>query len=546
MISRKALGLLIGLSVSFGAQAATTKYLVKFKSPETFQMVAQNMKAQAFVSPMGQSAPMRLFNTNAGVSEALEHVQLLIVESSDPRAIDSIRNHPAVEMVEKEIMHPAPKIMLTRSAQPSLAARSPRIDRPWGIDMVKAPDAWNTTQGSAVRVMVLDTGVDQNHPALKGQFDAGKNFTGGSANDFKDDVGHGTHVAGTILGAGTNGSVVGVAPKARLLMGKVCSTIGCPSTAIAAGINWAVAEKVDVVNMSLGGSYISAGEKQALAAAEAAGVFIAAASGNDGVGRVSFPAAIDTVSAVGAIEETKTKAQFSQWGPELDVVAPGVNVISAVPMGTGRGATVKVDAGKGLTEVKSAPMVGSPVRKISGTMVYAGLGKTTDVANLDLTGKIAFISRGEIPFKEKLANALSKGAIAMVVFNNVPGLLQGALTEDGSEASIPAVMIEQILGDEVKTVLIGGGSATVDFSIDATDYASFQGTSMASPHVAGVAALIRGANKNLTPKQIREILKSTATALGPNPNNEYGSGLVNANAAVQKALTSAPVYQLAN
>jgi subtilisin family serine protease len=526
--------------MSLGAQAETAKYLVKFKSSQTFDMVTQNMKSEAFRS-FGQATSMRLFNSNIGVNEVLEHVQLLVIESSDSKAIEALKRHPAIEMVEKEIIHPAPKVMLTRSATPTVAASNPRLARPWGIDSVKAPGAWNTTQGQSVRVLVLDTGLDSSHPMISNRFEKGRNFTAGNANDITDEVGHGTHVAGTILG-----DTVGVAPKAKLLMGKVCTTMGCPSSAIAAGINWAVAEKIQVVNMSLGGAFISNGEKQAIAAAEAAGVFIAAASGNDGVGKVSFPAAVDTVCAVGAIDSTTAKAQFSQWGPELDVVAPGVDVISAVPMGTGRGATVQVDTGKGLGIVNSAPMVGSPVRTVSGTMVLAGLGKPTDVANLNLTGKIALVQRGEIPFKDKLAAVLSKGAIAMVVYNNVPGLLQGSLTEDGKEAKIPAVMIEQLLGEEAKKVINGGGIATVSFSIDATDYASLQGTSMASPHVAGVAALIRSANPNLTPAQVRDILKVTANPLGPNPNNEFGSGLVNAEAAVQKALTSAPIFQIAN
>ena len=82
-------------------------------------------------------------------------------------------------------------------------------------------------------------------------------------------------------------------------------------------------------------------------------------------------------------------------------------------------------------------------------------------------------------------------------------------------------------------------------SIDATDYASFQGTSMATPHVAGVAALVRAANKSLTPAQVRDVLKNTATPLGPNDNNEYGRGMVNAEAAVAQAVQGV-AFRLAN
>ena len=548
MIARKAtlLSVVLGFALSITAQAE--KYLVQFKSPQTFEMMAQNMKAQAFLSPMGQMAPMRLFNSNTSVSEALEHVQLLIVESTDAASIESLRRHPAIALVEQEILHPAPEIMSTFSADNGRVSPLPSVKmaRPWGIDSVKAPGAWATTQGEAARVMVLDTGLDKDHPALQERFEEGKNFTGGSPSDFSDDIGHGTHVAGTILAAGTGDTVVGVAPKAKLLMGKVCSSMGCPSTAIAAGINWAVSQKVDVVNMSLGGMLITKGERVAIAAAEAAGVFIAAASGNDGTGRVSFPAAVDTLIAVGAIDVTNIKAAFSQWGPELDVMGPGVDVMSSVPRGTGRGATVKLDTGKGLNIVNSLPLVGSPVRLVGGELVFVGLGKPADMATVNLMGKIALIGRGEIPFKEKVANALAKGAIAAVIYNNVPGLMQGTLSEDGSEAAIPAVMIEQTLGEEVRAILTGGGIASTSMAVEATDYGSFQGTSMATPHVAGVAALIRAANRGLSPLQVREILKSTASALGPNPENEYGSGLVNAEAAVQRAMVSAPVVQLAN
>lgn len=548
------MSLAIGMLLGVAANAAPTKYMVRFKSQDTFQNVVQNVKAAQTFSNFGaEIAPMRLLNTNASVREALEHVQLLIVESDDLRAIESLRRHPAVAMVEQEIFHPLPRPMATWNRnsieleQAPQVSKGVKVDMPWGIHAVKAPAAWTKTEGQMARVLVLDTGLDQNHPALRSRFEKGRNFAGGLATDFSDQVGHGTHVAGTVLASGQGGGLVGVAPKARLLAGKVCSSMGCSSAAIAAGINWAVAEKVDVVNMSLGGSFISETELQAIRAAEAAGVFIAAASGNDGTGRVSFPAAVATITAVGATDINNLKAGFSQWGPELDVVAPGVEVISAVPQGTGRAAVVQVDLGKGMSEVKAVPFVGSPLRTVQAEIVLAGLGKPDDVKNLDLTGKIAFIQRGEIPFKEKVMNVINKGAVAAVIYNNAPGLIQGSLTEDGSEAAIPAAMVEQTLGEQVRALLQNGQQVGFSISVDSSDYASFQGTSMASPHVAGVAALIRAANKSLTPAQVRDVLKATATALSPNGNNEFGSGLVNAEAAVERAGTmSAPLLRVAN
>lgn len=538
MISRKVTALLASILVFSGlAHADSKRYLVSFKSSAAFSSVAQSIKANRLVAP-GVMAPMHLFGSGAVVAQALEHVQLLVVESDNAVAMESLRRHPAVAMVEQEIFHPAPQPMATWSVKSQITnIGNQDIARPWGIDAVKAPLAWLTTKGDGARVMVLDTGLDKEHPAIAANFEKGMNFTGGDASDFTDEVGHGTHVSGTILAAGEPGGLVGVAPMAKLLMGKVCTTQGCSSVAIAGGLDWAVEEHADVVNMSLGGMFLSNAEAQALSRAEAAGVFVAAASGNDGNNRVGYPAAVDTVTAVGAIDSNLVKAEFSQWGPELDVVGPGVDVISSVPRGTGRGATVQVDLdGKGLAVIKSLPFVGSPVLTFeNGDVVAVGLGKPEDFASVDVQGKVALIQRGEIPFKDKVQNAIAAGASGVLVYNNAAGLIQGTLTDDGSEVSIPAAMIEQAVGESAKALLDSGESVKATLAIDRTDYASFQGTSMATPHVAGVAALVRAANKTLTPAQVRDILKSTATALGPNDNNEYGSGLVNSDAAVQLA-----------
>jgi subtilisin family serine protease len=541
------LGMILAV-LSFTAHADGKRYLVKFKNNETFQSVMQSMKAAQFSSPnavfmTNTGGSFHLMNTNAAVTTALDKLNMLVVESNDAAAIKSLRQHPAIALVEEEIIHPAPQPMSTHGTVSVLSTnKTKNVAMPWGIRAVNAPDAWSTTRGAGARVMVLDTGLDIGHPAVKNQLEAGQNFTSFDVNDITDDVGHGTHVSGTILADGLNGGLVGVAPEAKLLMGKVCSAQGCSSIAIAEGINWAVQEKVSVVNMSLGGALMSEGEAQALVAAEQAGVMVVAASGNDGTAKVGYPAAFRTVLAVGAVDSALKKAEFSQYGPELAVVGPGVDVISSVPRGTGRAATVTADLGKGLTEINATPFVGSPLaQKAENEVVFAGLGQPQDFAGINVTGKFALISRGTISFGDKVKNAIAAGAVGVVIYNNVPGLMQGTLTADGSETAIPAAMVEQSIGEAAKQLLAQGQSVRFSMSIDATDYSSFQGTSMATPHVAGVAALVRAANPNLTPDQVRQLLKSTATPLGPNTNNEYGAGLVNAREAVAKAFVGALV-----
>lgn len=540
MKTRKLALFIFAAVLSLGAHASEKRYLVQFKSPQAFKSVLQSMRTANPFSTSSTMTSMKLLNSNAVVGEAFEHLDMLVVETSDPAAISSLRQHPAIGLVEEEIFHPAPKPMATWGNQIQAQHTSKaRMETPWGILAVKAPEAWTTTKGETARVMVLDTGLDVEHIALKGRYEKGRNFAGGSPDDLTDGIGHGSHVAGTILADGLNGALVGVAPEAKLLMGKVCTAMGCSSVAIAGGINWAIDEQVDVINMSLGGMFISHGEALALDRAEQAGVMVIAASGNSGTGSVSYPAAYRSVLAVGAVDSSLVKADFSQWGPQLGVVAPGVDVISSVPRGSGREASVQMDLadGKGLTDVKALPFVGSARgSNMSNELVFANLGKLADFATINVQGKFALISRGEIAFSEKVSNALQAGAVGVVIYNNVPGLLQGTLTEDGSEISAPVVMIEQTVGEQARAALAAGTPIVASMSVQASDYAAFQGTSMACPHVAGVAALVRAANKSLTPAQVRDLLKATATPLGPNLNNEYGAGIVNAQAAVQRAL----------
>jgi subtilisin family serine protease len=563
------------------AQAQTAKrYIIIYKSETGFKQMDNYMKLESS-------------NKAFGLSKSLKNIQMQVIKSSNAAAIEKLKTHPEIEAVVEEIVWPAPKLAshfkvsatpadiihpLNANANPDAFMQTDGT--PWGITAVHAPGAWGLSDaGSKSRVLVIDTGVDVNHEALSQQIEATKNFTAGATGtvdpkNIVDEVGHGTHCSGTVLGQYNDQTgFVGVAPKAKLLMGKVCTAQGCQLGDIAAAVDWGIEQKVDVMSMSLGGpgatgnfvqdlliEYMNQPLKAALAKAETAGIFIAAASGNSATEEVpatpttpavpaanpkmGYPAKAPTVFAVGALDSTLKKTSFSQWGPELDITAPGAGVLSSVPMQSGRDSLVYLMVGGQKNKVKSVSFAGTKEITIPkmGSLVYAGLGKPEDFAKINVAGQFALIQRGEIAFADKVKNAQAANATGVIIFNNTAGLAQGTLSADGkTEIDFPVVMIEQVEGDKLVALLNAGQVASSEVSTIKTNYSLFDGTSMATPHVAGVAALVISAyklnhgGKTLTPAEVRSFLSKTAVPLGPNKDNQYGAGLVQADKAVAAA-----------
>jgi serine protease len=534
---------LISLGLSSGAFAGQ-RYLVVLKNNQSFKAAHKTFVSQGkynFKSFSLRTDVGSLGTVNATVENSLENLNTLVVNAEDSE-VAKIAQMADVAIVEKEVFHPLPRPFrggVKISGVTDFSPANVPVGTPWGIKAVKAPEAWAASnKGDGSRVLVLDTGIDKEHPSLKANFEKGQDFTGNSdGSDLTDTVGHGTHVSGTIAGVEDASGFSGVAPAAKLLMGRVCASEGCSNVAVAEGINWGITEKVDVISMSLGGMWSTPGERSAVAAADAAGVTVVAASGNDGSGKVSYPAALPTVIAVGAVNEQLVKADFSQWGPELAVVAPGVAVISSVPMGTGRESEVTVTYDGHTDKVVSTTFQGAKEmeKAVSVELVDCGLGKPEDFAKVNVEGKYALVQRGEIAFGDKAKNAITAKAAGVVVYNNAPGLIHGALTQDGSVLPVPVALVEQTVGEALKTSLVAGKGAQASIVTLRTDYSAFDGTSMATPHVSGVVALIKAANRALTPAQVKAILQKTAQTLSPNTNNEYGAGMVNAEAAVKAA-----------
>lgn len=211
------------------------------------------------------------------------------------------------------------------------AIAAQRKEETWGINRVHAPAAWPITEGKGVKVAIIDTGIDTAHPDLSGGVDGGYSAITKTENpaDYQDDNGHGTHVAGTVAGKRDGKGVVGVAPKARLYAVKVLDADGSGNLSdVIDGIVWAAKNKMDIANMSLGAPVDSEAMHRAVRFARGSGVVIVAAAGNSGEA-VGFPGAYEETIAVAASDFTDKLAGFSSRGPEVDFIAPGVDVLSA-------------------------------------------------------------------------------------------------------------------------------------------------------------------------------------------------------------------------
>jgi subtilisin family serine protease len=277
--------------------------------------------------------------------------------------------------------------------------------------------------------------------------------------------------------------------------------------------------------MSLGGARPSQVEIRAFSALALKGVLSVAAAGNDGNSTISYPAGYQSVVMVGALDENKAWADFSQYNSKVELSAPGVSVLSTVPMGAGAQAALTV----GRTAYAPGTMEGSPKTTASAALADFGIG---DAINAAVAGKVCLIARGAIDFATKVSNCEASGGVGAVVYNNVAGGFSGTLGT--TVTSIPSVTASDTEGASMRGQL--GQLATV--SVTAVNYAYYDGTSMATPHVSAVAALVWSYFPACTAAQLRSSLAKSAQDLGSAGRDEkFGFGLVQAKTAYDRIST---------
>jgi subtilisin len=260
----------------------------------------------------------------------------IVVANLTAKEAAALKNDPNVQAVEDDgpvwALNQLPRVdQLLVEGQPSPLAET----IPAGVAQIKAPAAWDSTRAKGVKVAVLDTGIDFTHPDLAANYKGGISFvpTEATPMDFNS---HGTHCAGTIAAAINGVGVVGVAPAAYLYAVKVLSGSGSGQWSwLISGINWCMANGIKVLSMSLGGPVAPAALGTMCQTAWNQGLLLVAAAGNSGpgMGTVGFPAKYPNVIAVSAIDSANVIAPFSSRGPEVELCAPGVNVLSTIPGG---------------------------------------------------------------------------------------------------------------------------------------------------------------------------------------------------------------------
>jgi serine protease len=438
----------------------------------------------------------------------------------------------------------------TLAPQPTLNPLTLNQIVPYGIDLIHAREVWPHARGANVNVAIFDTGIATNHPDLAPNIAGGYSTLTQNGNVF-DDHGHGTHVAGTIAAADNNFGVVGVAPQARLWPVKVLGPDGTGTTEdIIVAADWVLSKKEElggnwVVSMSLGAGQPSTREGAAFRRLADNNVLAVAASGNGGNSELDYPAGYPSVLSVGAVDSGVKITWFSNGGGTLGVVAPGLDVLSSVLVHSNPNAEVAA----GSLRIGGLPLKESRRGDVHAEIVDCGYGEPGSCLG-NANGKIAVMRRGmNIYFAEKVRNAMDSGAIGAAIYNyddeptGAWSLVRPICDvdynchNDPDDVAFNWPVVVKLNKSDGEKLLQKGGAITISSFDD--DYGRKSGTSMATPHVAGVAALLWSLDPKASALDLRRAIELTAQDLGQKGfDSVMGNGLVDALAAA-KALAPA-------
>ncbi|GGQ28761.1 peptidase S8 [Shewanella litoralis] len=520
------------------------RYIVKFRNDNAAQVMSDIALSQSVNDITDASSMDYQPRTNEVFSQlrALNSVKAREMKrigrsnsystKLDSTSIRALRLRQDVEYVEEDL----PRRLLAETT-------------PWGQTYVGATVLSDSQAGNRT-ICIIDSGYDRSHNDLSGNNVTGTNNSGtGNWYQPGNNNAHGTHVAGTIAAIANNEGVVGVMPNqnANIHVVKVFNEAGWGySSSLVAAIDTCVnSGGADVVTMSLGGSGSTTTERNALNTHFNNGVLLIAAAGNAGDSSYSYPASYDSVMSVAAVDSNRDHAAFSQYTDQVEISGPGEAILSTVTVGEGRTADITI-AGQSYfnngvvphnrltpsgSSYASAPINASATAtlaecSVNGTSFNCG----------SMSNKICLVERvgnqgASYPEINAVKACKTAGAKGIIVYSNtaLPGLQNPFLVDANSEITVPSMSVDRATGLALRAKI--GQSVTVS-NLGNQDYEYYNGTSMATPHVSGVATLVWSYHPECSATQIRAALNATADDLNvAGRDNKTGFGMVNATAA---------------
>lgn len=437
--------------------------------------------------------------------------------------LKGIFNNPHISLVEKDELRKPMALFNDTAGNPMQQQVTPYAVFQSQANLVSFNPA------TAPKVCVIDSGLDRSNVDFDWGSITGDNDSGTGNWDVNGGP-HGTHVAGTI-GAANNGvGVVGMAPGVKMHIIKVFNAEGWGySSDLAFAAQKCSAAGAKIISMSLGGGGSNTTESNAFQNFVNAGGLVVAAAGNDGNNVRSYPAGYPSVMMVGANDNNNAIASFSQFpsctlngktdeNTCVEITAGGVDTLSTYPAGMATTAALSTNLG---------PFASSSMENVGTANAATFFMGTAESTNAAAAGKVCLIDRGVISFHDKVKNCQLSGGVGAVIINNVAGMLYATLGEGtANTTSIPAVGA----AFEDRAQLLASTSATI--TIGGSDYGLMSGTSMATPAVSGIAALVWSNHPTCSGAQIRTALKATAKDSGAAGKDVYfGYGIAQAKAA---------------
>lgn len=446
--------------------------------------------------------------------------------------VKGLLNNPHIKLIENDLRRYPMAVYSDDAGNPMTQQVTP-----YAIYQSQANQV-NFDASAGMKVCVIDSGLDRSNQDFNWAGITGSNDSG--TGNWDDHGGpHGTHVAGTIGAADNSFGVIGMAPGVDMHIVKVFNAEGWGySSDLAHAATKCSEAGSNIISMSLGGGGSNSTESNAFKSFSDNGGLVLAAAGNDGNNVRSYPAGYPSVMMIGANDADNNIASFSQYpsctsgkGKRattdeticVEVTAGGVGTLSTYPAGMASAANATINGGY----LAVSAMENGGIT--SGSTYYMGTAESVDSA---ANGTICIIDRGVISFHDKVLNCENSGGIGAILINNEAGMLYGTLG-DTNITSIPAVGAAL----EDRSAIMAATTASIDIS--SSDYGYMDGTSMATPGVSGVAALVWSNFPECTGQEIRDVLKATAADSGTSGHDVYfGHGIVKAKDAVDYLTTN--------